>query len=57
MVKLQYKRTSKDGRLGSYFITLPKILVESVLGWEPGEELEITYIEYEGKKGLFVSRK
>jgi len=57
MVKLQFKWTSKRKTTGSYSVTIPKILVEKVLGWKAGDELEISYKEIEGKKGVFITKK
>ncbi len=42
---------------GSYVVYLPKLIVEKILGWKKGDELDFEVIEYKGKKGLFIYKK
>ena len=57
MPKLQFRPVRKNKKLGSYLIILPKQIVEKVLKWQAGDEIEVIYVEYEGKKGLFLYKK
>jgi len=56
MPKLQAKKP-RTRKYVTYYVNIPKVLVESVLKWAPGDELVIEYIEYEGKKGVFIYKK
>jgi len=56
MPKLQVKKTH-SGKYVSYFVNLPKILVENVLKWRPGDNLVVEYIERDGKRGVFIYKR
>lgn len=47
-------RKHKSGTSFSYIITIPKVLVESALGWNPGDKLRIEERVINGKRGLFI---
>ncbi len=49
-VKLKFHR---GGRSGSYRVTIPKSVVDS-LGWCDGLELDVKIIDYEGKRGVVL---
>ena len=42
---------------GSYFVYLPKQIVEKILKWKKGDELDFEIIEKDGKIGLFIYKK
>jgi len=54
---LQFKWTSKNKKTGSYTINLPKQIIENVLMWKRGDKIRVIFIEYEGKKGLFLFKE
>jgi len=47
-------RKHKSGSSYSYVITIPKVLVDVVLKWNPGDRLRVEEREIEGKRGVFV---
>jgi len=47
-------RRHKSGSSYSYVITIPKVLVELVLKWNPGDRLRVEEREIEGKRGVFI---
>jgi len=55
MPKLQFRKI-KD-KQGSYYINLPKQIVENVLMWKQGDNIRVIFLEYQGKKGLFLYRE
>ena len=42
---------------GSYYIYLPKQIVEKILKWKKGDELDYEIIEKDGEIGLFIYKK
>ena len=54
---LQFKWTSRNRKTGSYMIHLPKQIIENVLMWKQGDKIKVVFIEYKGKKGLFLYKE
>ena len=53
-IKLRMHKSGKGSV--NYLVTIPRVLVESVLKWRPGEKLIID-IDYDGREPIVIIRK
>jgi len=53
-IKLRMHKSGKGSV--NYLVTIPRVLVESVLKWKPGEELSID-VKYDEKEPIVIIRR
>ena len=53
-IKLRMHKSGKGSV--NYLVTIPRVLVESVLKWRPGEKLSID-VRYDGSEPIVIIRR